>query len=138
MKRQILIIPLLAHAIASGAENDQIIVGDELRTAFYEVAPKNLKASMRNAVDDACAQHGARFWFCRSEPLSFLRGIYVSGFQQKKGYVCPSLGMEDWTFFPPDIAEAEDSTCVRISYDEESNRHYIDSVYLELDHDEDA
>ena len=114
-------------AIAQGDEIDQIIVADELRTAFYEAAPAKIAKSMRAAVVTACAEHDVTGWMCNGQSLSFLRGVYVNGFKQTKGYVCE--GMSDVKHLPPDLVEGnETENCVAVSYDEDSKRHYIDSV----------
>jgi hypothetical protein len=43
------------EADASNSGTEEIVIGDEVRTAFYEHAPRSLAAAMSRAVDSWCS-----------------------------------------------------------------------------------
>lgn len=119
---------ILAFSTVAVADSDEITLVHELRRAFYEPAPKRLAASMRDAVKATCAAPEVPGWLCSGQPLRFVRGVYVTGTKQQKGYVCLEENIGGLKFFAPDMIEAD---CINVCYDQESKRHFIDPVDLQ-------
>ena len=84
-----------ASAHASGASpkgGDEIIIADELRSAFYEKAPSKVDAAISKAVGLWCltaerrqfadkSQANAKTvqWLCRSQKLHYFGNVYITG-----------------------------------------------------------
>src|SRR5262245_25727175 len=93
---------LLASPLCAGdahaQSSEEIVIADELRTAFYEHAPRSLATQMSKAVVAWCSsdRSGTRAvavgWLCRGEKLVYFRSVYLNGEKGPHGLVCESNG----------------------------------------------
>jgi hypothetical protein len=93
-----------ATAYADGVNSNElteVVVADEIRTAFYEQAPRTLAAAMYKAVSSWCStadRHriadagGANAetvgWLCGSQKLHYFRSVYITGEKGSHGLTC--------------------------------------------------
>ena len=119
---------------------DAIIFADSYRNAFYTAATRSVADSMRTALDVACrtirqatnvGNNGtgqrAEPWPCDGRPLTFLVAVDVLGHRSTAGHVCVA------DLSPPQIKYYVDDMlddCVRISYDDDTGTHGVDTEDL--------
>jgi hypothetical protein len=109
------------------AGKDEVIVADELRSAFYEKAPRALATAMSRAVAARCntppKAHGSGTesdpplgWLCSGEKLHYLRSVYINGERGPHGLVCET---GYYKYYGLDfVAElVKEGTCVPVERD---------------------
>jgi hypothetical protein len=92
----VLLAGLLRADDARTQASEEIVIADELqlRTAFYEHAPRALATAMSKAVVAWCSSEGgapeahAVSWICRSANLVYFRNVYINGERGPHGLVC--------------------------------------------------
>jgi hypothetical protein len=131
--------PLAMGGQEDGVSDEEVIVADEVRvrTAFYEVAPTYVAASMGTAVRRECAAKSAsqeavlsqpRFkavaqWLCSGGPLYFVRSVSPQGAEGEDGYVCK--GEAEWKYYPADMF-VDNEECTVVWYDTEHKKHTLE------------
>jgi len=112
------------NAIAAQPALDQIVIADEVRTAFFEHAPTNLAGQMSVAVRAWCDQFRdsnrnaapptQHRWLCGDHRLEYFRGVYVTGNRGPRGLICEKSGTTDLQYFGLDLVNdlLEDGSCV--------------------------
>jgi hypothetical protein len=123
----------------SQARSEPIVIADELRTAFYEHAPRALATEMSKAVVSWCSSDRGKpkvdvaSWLCRGEKLTYFRSVYVSGGKGPHGLVCESSGISTLVFFGIDLVTevVADGLCVA------AEREYGSLYKLRVDKDGD-
>jgi hypothetical protein len=108
----------------------EIVVADEVRTAFYEHAPRSLAAAMFRAVESWCSkagrtpdEHEAKAetvsWLCGGQKLSYFRSVYVTGTVGSHGLVCENNGTSTLKYFGTDLVDevVGDGSCVLAELD---------------------
>jgi len=81
------------------SELEEVVVADELASAFYERASKSLASQLSSAVQKWCSK-GASYissgtpnaevtnWLCTEARHSFYRNVYINGYRGAHGIVC--------------------------------------------------
>src|SRR5689334_3238124 len=93
----------------AGAELSDIVIADEVRTAYYEHAPRSLAAAMSKAVDSWCSvagkssKSGASSWLCHGNNPVYFRSVYVTGSKGPHGLVCENNGTSALKYFGMDL-----------------------------------
>src|SRR5690349_654781 len=87
LKTALMILGFSTAAFAQ-TEQDEIIVACARRNVSFELAPKALADSLRDAVIRTCAQQDVPGWLCAGRPLSFVHAVYDDPGQDQDGYVC--------------------------------------------------
>jgi hypothetical protein len=118
------------EADASNSGTEEIVIADEVRTAFYEHAPRSLAAAMSRAVDSWCSSanripdgHEAKAetvsWLCGRQQLSYFRNVYVIGTMGSDGLVCENNGTSTLKYFGTDLVDevVADGSCVPAEFD---------------------
>jgi hypothetical protein len=108
MKRLIPTLSLFCAVLSSASafaakpsDRSEVIVADELRSAFYEKAPPRVAVAISKAVGAWCASGERRQfadkskangetigWLCGSEKLHFYRSVYLTGARGAHAAVC--------------------------------------------------
>jgi hypothetical protein len=118
---------LVTGAAASSATLADVVLGDEVRIAFYESAPPSMETSMRSAVTHACdsTESGSWTWLCGGAPLRFLREVNVLGDRYETGLVCSEeVVTPDLRYYTPDMFEDEPE-CQYVGYDFRTSVHLL-------------
>lgn len=132
----LLILLIDSPACVVFAENhslQEIVLADELRTAFYERAPAPLAATMSSAVRLRCMSSAPDTetvpWLC-SGRLVYLRSVYVNGARGRHGLVCANDGTSTLKYFGTDlVAEVvAHGSCVRAEFDGNTYKLHVESV----------
>jgi hypothetical protein len=107
--RSYAVVVLLVGPLCAGDSRAQasgeIVIADELRTAFYEHAPRSLATEMSKAVVSWCSsdRSGPRAdavsWLCRGEKLVYFRSVYINGEKAPHGLVCENNGTSTLRYF---------------------------------------
>jgi hypothetical protein len=113
---------------------EEIVLAHELRTAFYERAPKSLARAMSSAVVAWCSagrnESGERAasWLCRGQKLVYFRSVYVSGGKGAHGLVCEDNGTSSLRYFGMDLVAdvIGDRSCVPAEFDGSRYELYVD------------
>lgn len=92
----------------------------EPRMAFYERSPRRIVNLMRDAVKSACRSEQPAPWLCDGTPLSYLRGVYVTGSKSSNGFVCRG-GQWSQRYYTPDM----------LNYEEPEGEHVCLPVFCE-------
>jgi hypothetical protein len=121
--------------------DDSIVIADELRTAFYEHAPRSLAAAMSKAVESWCsaaksaspgnaAKPEAASWLCQGQELSYFRSVYINGEKGRHGLVCENSGTSTLKYFGIDLVAdvVADGSCVPAEFDGAAYRLNLESV----------
>jgi hypothetical protein len=114
----------------------EIEITHELRTAFYEHAPRALAAAMSKVVVSWCSSDrsepdsDAVRWLCRGQELVYFRNVYVNGVKGSHGLVCENNGTSALKYFGVDLAAdvATDGSCVRAKFDGSVYELYVGEV----------
>jgi hypothetical protein len=101
-------------------ESQEIVIEDELRTAFYEHAPRSLVAAISKAVVAWCAsdrgapEPEAVGWLCRGENLVYFRSVYINGKRGSHGLVCTDYDTATFKYLGMDLVveSIADGSCV--------------------------
>lgn len=125
--------PVGAHETQSLQE---VVIADELRTAFYEHAPLSLATEMSKAVSSWCsssrseAAPAAVGWLCRGNKPVYFRSVYVNGSKGKHGLVCENNGTSTLKYFGMDLVAERiaNSSCVAAEYDGSVYALYVEKV----------
>jgi hypothetical protein len=135
-----LIAALVANSVHADdvTESQEIVLTHELRSSFYERAPRSLAAAMSNAVDSWCSTaDGASYpdqatadalsWLCRKEELSYFRSIYINGSKGRHGLVCETF---DAKYLGMDLIteSVANGSCVPAEFDGSVYELYIQPV----------
>jgi hypothetical protein len=128
----------LAAAAAPDEGVVEVIIADELRTAFFEHAPRRLASSMSKAVTLWCSTPPPRTsassdeddplkWLCQGKKPEYFRNVYVNGQRGRHGLVCKSNGTSSLRYFGVDLVASvlEDESCVAAEYDGEEYTLYF-------------
>jgi len=111
-------------AISAKPDERQIVIADEVRTAFYEHAPSSMAREMSAAVLVWCEQFRdpngdssppkQHQWLCGTYRLEYFRGVYVTGDRGPRGLVCERSGTTELRYFGQDLVNdlLEDGSCV--------------------------
>jgi len=118
------------NKVDTGNSGEEIVVADEVRTAFYEHAPRALAVAMSRAVESWCSkagrtpdEHEAKAetvsWLCGGQKLSYFRSVYVIGTVGSHGLVCESNGTSTLKYFGTDLVDevVGDGSCVLAELD---------------------
>lgn len=116
--------------------NDEVIVADRVRTAFYERAPRSIRDDMRRAFVAAC-EAGKKDppkdfdgkpveigRICGGQPLLFLREVIVTGPKLREGWICVDEDFDHLKYVLDDMLGS--STCVKANYDYETRRTTVE------------
>jgi hypothetical protein len=135
------VIALLVGSPSGADETDgkssvEIVVADELRSAFYEHAPRSLASAMRKAVVSWCSSNrdeshaDAVNWLCQGGELAYFRSVYPTGAKGGHGLVCEDNSPYTPKFIGMDaVAEVvADGSCVRAESDGSAYELYVDEV----------
>lgn len=99
----------------------------EIRLAFYEAPPRNVRVSMQKAIEQECRSNSrdesASVWLCRGDPVYLVRAVDVLGNRSTTGLVCEGEG--NLKYYTPDMFDDEDSHCMTVCYDAKRKSHYI-------------
>ena len=144
-----LILWQVAAVAAAGEEPssksglEDIVLADQIRIAFYEVAPRSVGASMRRAVEEVCARHepaeasgdtrtesSKAVWLCSGKSLGFLRAVVVTGSKMTVGYVCDAEFVDSGVRYYTVDMFTDDTACVSVSYSYDLKKHFIDDSDL--------
>jgi hypothetical protein len=98
------LVLVVAHAHAAelkSSDLSEIVVADELRSAFYEKVPSAMAAAIGRAVKSWCSSEArSQFadkaeanaktveWLCGKQKLSYFRDVYPSGEKGPHRIVC--------------------------------------------------
>jgi hypothetical protein len=136
------VVVLLAGAVCAdhthAQSSQEIVLVHELRTAFYERAPRSLSTAMSKAVDSWCAaaaressseESRPEAWLCRAQELSYFRSVYINGEKGRRGLVCENYDASTFKYFSLDLlAEGvADRTCVPAEFDGEAYELHVQS-----------
>jgi hypothetical protein len=89
---------------ADAQASQEVEVADELRTAFYEHAPRSLEDAMSKAVASRCSADGESVgWLCSGRRLAYFRSVYVNGAKGRHGLVCENNGTAALKYFGMDL-----------------------------------
>jgi hypothetical protein len=107
-------------ARAQGSE--EIVIADELRTAFYEHAPRALSTAMSKAVVAWCSSErrapeaDAVSWLCGGTNLVYFRSVYINGERGSHGLVCQDLDAPTFKYLGMDLVadSIADGSCVPV------------------------
>jgi hypothetical protein len=137
---------VIASAYANSASSNggqEIVIADEVRTAFYEPAPLALATPMSRAVDAWCSTEDRRriadsgkanadtiSWLCGSRKLRYFRSVYVTGAKGSRGLVCEDSGTSNLRYFGVDLVASiiRDGSCVPAELDGTEYQLHFDSV----------
>ncbi len=133
LSRCLILLPLTALAFAGQpadkSTSEEVTVADRIRTAFYEVAPRSIAASMRKAVKELCAAREQKVGrLCSGRRLAYLREVLVNGYKTMDGYVCdaevisPSIKYYVGDMIGPDMP------CLHVWYDDDLKKHTVDAT----------
>jgi len=126
--------------VGGASENDaaEVVIADELRTAFYEHAPRALATLMSKAVISWCAKFSQNVattseanddlgWLCRGQRLAYFRSVYVNGEKGRHGLVCEANGTTSLKYFGIDLVAdlIEGESCVSAEFDGEKYSLYF-------------
>jgi hypothetical protein len=110
----------------------EIIIADEVRTAFYEQASRSLAGVMSKAVGSWCSTEdrgrvadsgksnaGTVGWLCGRDKLRYFRNVYVTGTKGPHGLVCENNGTSNLKYFGVDLVREsiEFGSCVPAELD---------------------
>jgi hypothetical protein len=119
--------------------SQEIVLVHELRSAFYERAPRSLSAAMSKAVDSWCSTaresstNGSKpkvsTWLCDGRELSYFRSVYINGDKGRHGLVCESYDADTFEYFGLDLVDENlaDGTCVVAEFNGEAYELYFES-----------
>jgi hypothetical protein len=128
---------------ASSNGGQEIVIADEVRTAFYEPAPLVLATPMSRAVDTWCSAADRRRiaesgkanaetvgWLCGSRKLRYFRNVYVTGTKGNHGLVCEDNGTSSLRYFGVDLVASiiRDGSCVPAELDGAAYQLHFESV----------
>jgi len=127
--------PFCAHNAHSQA-SDEIVLANELRTAFYEHAPRALASAMSQAVATWCSsKHGAAesdalSWLCAGGNLVYFRSVYINGDKGPHGLVCEHYDGHAFRYLGLDLAaeSVADHSCVPAASDGSRYELVVDEV----------
>jgi hypothetical protein len=120
---------------AEDAQSNEIVLIEQVRTAYYEAAPRRLAASMRRAVATECAAPESaagsdsvaqvRRWLCDGAGDTYLRAVDVLGTKSWTGFVCEGAGAH-LRYYVDDIISymAQEGSCVPI-WCRDRNTHFL-------------
>jgi hypothetical protein len=132
------LVALFIVGVAGGANKvnagdsgtEEIVIADEVRTAFYEHAPRSLAAAMSRAVESWCGTarripDGREVkaetvrWLCGRQKLSYFRNVYVIGTVGVHGLVCEDNGTSTLKYFGTDLVDEvlADGSCIPAEVD---------------------
>ena len=131
----------------TGAQSSQeIVLAHELRTAFYELAPRSLSAAMSEAVASWCsaaAEEPSRddsepepsSWLCLGQERSYFRSVYINGKKGRHGLVCENHYASSFKYFGMDLVfdVLADRTCVVAEFNGEAYELYVESSHADDD-----
>jgi hypothetical protein len=96
-----LVVARVHAAELKSSDLSEIVIADELRSAFYEKAPSAMAAAIGKAVKLWCSSEGRSHfadkaeanaktveWLCGKEKLSYFRNVYPSGERGPHRAVC--------------------------------------------------
>lgn len=119
------LVVIASFSMSKGSvAQEEVIIAHSVRAAFYEIAPKPMAASMRQAVTTICAEKGTgEGWLCDGRSLIFLRGVLVTGDKLLTGYVCLGSEADRIKFYLGDMLE---TGCAPLAFDGDSQQYSID------------
>ena len=108
-----------------GVESSEVVIADEIRTAYYERAPKSLRDSMSRAVKSLCSStkeiEGANVskWLCQNNKLNYFRSVYVNGNKGAHGLVCEENSSDFFKYFGVDLVPIvlNEGDCISANFD---------------------
>jgi hypothetical protein len=124
---------LIGVEVVRAEPSEEIVLVHELRTAFYEHAPKSLARAMSSAVVAWCSAgrsepiERALSWLCRGQKLVYFRSVYVSGGKGPHGLVCEDNGTSSLKYFGMDLVAdvIDDRSCVPAEFDGSRYKLYV-------------
>ena len=136
---RICVIAVLVVSPVSADDTDtqssqEIVIADELRTAFYEHAPRSLATTMSKAVVSWCSSYRNESeadlvsWLCRGDKLVYFRSVYVNGAKGRHGLVCENNGTSTLKYFGMDLVAdvVADGSCVQAEFDGSVYELYVE------------
>jgi hypothetical protein len=126
----------------------EIVIADEVRTAFYEHARSSLAAAMSKAVGLWCstedrhrvAESGKSNaetveWLCGRHQLRYFRNVYVTGARGPHGLVCEDVGTSSLKYFGVDLTKdsIEFGSCVPAEWDGTAYQLHFENVNTSSD-----
>jgi hypothetical protein len=105
---------------------EEIVLGpEELRTAFYERAPRAFVSAMSKAVAASCSSDSivpaanAGSWLCLGAKLTYFRSVYIDGRNGPHGLVCEDYDLPTFMYLGVDLVvdAVASGSCVRAEFD---------------------
>jgi len=131
------------EAGATDAQLSDVVIADELRTAFYEHAPLARSAAIAKAVRAWCSgadrervansneSHADTVgWLCAENKLRYFRSVYVSGDKGPHLLVCEDNGTSGLKYFGVDLVDGliEEGACVSVEFNGTTYELYFNSA----------
>ncbi|MCP5146349.1 MAG: hypothetical protein H6978_16180 [Gammaproteobacteria bacterium] len=130
-------IVLSGLLVAEAARGQDVVIADELRTAYFERAPRGLARSMSKAVSEWCSTDSggpeaeAVGWLCQHTKAMYFRSVYINGERGFHGLVCRTMDSPRFKYVGMDVVEESlvDGECVPVErgYDAEYAL-YVDRI----------
>lgn len=125
------------------AQLSDVVIADELRTAFYQHAPVALSATVSKAVRSWCSGADRERvansnkstaesvgWLCAKKKLRYFRSVYVNGALGPHVLVCEDNGTSSLKYFGIDLVAdvLGEGVCVRADFNGTTYEFYFDNV----------
>lgn len=124
------------------AQLSDVVIADELRTAFYEHAPLIRSAAVSKSVRSWCSgpdrgkvansneSHAETVgWLCAKTKLRYFRSVYVNGDKGPHMLVCEDNGTSSLKYFGVDLVDGliEEGACVSVEFNGTTYELYFNS-----------
>jgi hypothetical protein len=148
-----IVVWALGTTIATVARGDEVrstdpqlsdvVIADEIRTAFYEHAPVVLAAAISKAVRSWCSGADREDlanrnklnvetlgWLCGKNKLRYFRSVYVNGEKGPHVLVCEDNGTSSLKYFGVDLVAdvIEEGACVPAEFNGAAYELYFDRI----------
>lgn len=136
------VVAIVARPVCAGDASAQspqeLVLVHELRTSFYERAPRSLSAAMSEAVESWCSvrvpsgsdsKREAFAWLCLGKEPSYFRSVYINGNKGPHGLVCENVDLSTYKYLGVDLVAdlVADGTCVGAEFVGETYELHVES-----------
>ncbi len=125
-----------ACASEQAPTEEEVVLVHELRSAFYERAPRTLAIAMTKATASWCATDSKTVlssddvresigWLCKRTTHHYFRSVYINGHKGRHGLVCEQT---QYKYLGMDLAASllEDHECLPAEFDGTSYHLIVD------------